>query len=612
MFAGPGSQPTFATQDKGRGLLVLLFALTLVGCRCQRQSAPAPPTEPARLPPRESAAVWIVADGMTPTDPRSPAMRRQAPQPIGLFAVHGETVSFQVVIQAGAHELEQISVDLDGFELEPNSGASPHDQPLAIEVSRFEVYPLAMARRSGGRSPGGSLGWAPGASPPGPAPGGTLDDALIPVEAAPAWAAYPLRMEPGQHRTVWIDVAIPEEPVRPGRYGSRLRVRELTTAQTIADLPVVLEVGRARLPYAALHTMVYFARAKMIETLGSEAAVEQYERLMHAHHLTTVMSLRNPADVAANARYLSGELFSSAQGYRGPGAGIRPNVVVLGAYGGLGDPNEAGLRTVETMLARLEALGIRDRPGELDVFLYAVDEQCASPRGAEWKRWLSQSPVAQVRALRVGHTCSEPPAQQAVDLVMVSAASYAPSLAEAAVRRGKHVWIYNGALPQTGSFLTDSWRLSLRANAWIQSAYGIERWFYWESAFWHDGNRGGQGPHDLFASAETFHNQDGDACNGDGVLVYPGQQPRFPAHSVGIPGVFPSIRLKQWRRGISDAGYLKLARAVDAARSDRLARSLVPAALDQAKLQPSPRWPTTPDTYEAARRELFDLVCAGP
>ena len=50
------------------------------------------------------------------------------------------------------------------------------------------------------------------------------------------------------------------------------------------------------------------------------------------------------------------------------------------------------------------------------------------------------------------------------------------------------------------------------------------------------------------------------------MLVYPGRQiDGFAAHSVGMDGVIASIRLKNLRRGIQDAGYLQLARARDAA-----------------------------------------------
>src|SRR5690606_31082350 len=145
-------------------------------------------------------------------------------------------------------------------------------------------------------------------------------------------------------------------------------------------------------------------------------------------------------------------------------------------------------------------------------------------------------------------------------------------------------------LPRTGSFLSDGWFISLRANGWIQAHHDIERWFYWESTFWNDDNRGGHGPYDPWATAETFHNDDDDHCNGDGVLVYPGKQKR--GLDLGLEGVTPSMRLKQWRRGIQDAGYLKLAAARDEAAAQAIASRLVGEAFDADDSEGAPRFPT--------------------
>jgi hypothetical protein len=59
---------------------------------------------------------------------------------------------------------------------------------------------------------------------------------------------------------------------------------------------------------------------------------------------------------------------------------------------------------------------------------------------------------------------------------------------------------------------------------------------------------------------------------------------------------------------VSDAGYLELGRAIDRARVERIVRTLVPKALDQARPGASPPWSTSVQAYEAARRELFGLV----
>src|SRR5262249_46482699 len=154
------------------------------------------------------------------------------------------------------------------------------------------------------------------------------------------------------------------------------------------------------------------------------------------------------------------------------------------------------------------------------------------------------------------------------------------------------VWVYNGAMPRAGTLLLDAEPVSLRVDGWIAATRPVGRWFLWETTFWSDDNRGGRGPVDPFTKVESFHNNHGDVALLDGLLVYPGTQVgAFASRSLGFPGVFPSIRLKNLRRGIEDAGYFALARANNPAEADAIARRLVPRALDEASQADPPAWP---------------------
>jgi hypothetical protein len=148
----------------------------------------------------------------------------------------------------------------------------------------------------------------------------------------------------------------------------------------------------------------------------------------------------------------------------------------------------------------------------------------------------------------------------------------------------------------------------LRANAWIAMRYGVPRWFYWESTFWFDDNRGGRAVErgfDPFVVAETFHNADGDHANGDGILVYPGTQGRGMT-DYGVATLFPSVRLKNLRRGIEDAGYIALARVSDPERTAALLRRVIPRALAFAGDRVA--WPERARDWLDARRELAAIV----
>lgn len=595
--------------------------------------------------------VWVIDDGeRIAHDDGDLALARGegnpvwAPgQPVRLFGLPGEVLALQVVVTAPrAAALAGVTVELPTLERDGDGGAAalrpaaPGEAPGRFAaIERFVTYDLPLSRRSGGRVRGESLGWAVGAMPPVSrfdAMTMSCPDPLIPVALAPPWADYPMTVAPGEHRVVWIDMTLPDA-LPAGFY--RGAIRAASAGGALTTIPVELTVGPVPLPYAAAPTLVFYDPEEIIARTGAPEAVRHYLQLMHRHHLTTVHRINSAADVERQRPELSGALFTSAAGYEGPGAGRPLDVAILGTYGSLGDPSPFALAHVRGALAALDALDASDTDAKKrrEVFLYAVDERCESDRAAGWRRLLRQAAEElgepRLARLRVGQTCSLPPAAQPVDLALIAASALPLVTAAQAARAAGQpaVWIYNGFLPHTGSFLLDGGALSLRLNGWLQAHHRIPRWFYWESTFWNDDNRGGRGPIDPLSQAETFHNQHKDHANGDGVLVYPGQQLRplaagagRPFRSLGFPGVLPSLRLKQWRRGVQDAGYLQLARAAGVrtgAQGDAavtaLVRQILPEVSPDQSAGPSPPWPwpMSGAAFFAARRGLFDIIVAG-
>jgi hypothetical protein len=274
-------------------------------------------------------------------------------------------------------------------------------------------------------------------------------------------------------------------------------------------------------------------------------------------------------------------------------------VVALGSYGILGEPSADTLARVDAMAAAL--------PATIDdVFLYAIDEQCRSPRAAAWKAALAGRAAG--KRVRVGHTCDEPPQRQSVDIAMLPGHAFPRATTEAARSVGKQAWIYNGALPRTGTLMLDAEPRGLIADGWIAAAFAIERWFYWESIFWDDDNKGGRGAIDPFVATETFHNADGDTALGDGLLLYPGRQRDKLGASLGVPRVLPSIRLKALRRGIQDAALIALAMRDAPDQTRRLVLGAVPAALDEASPSRPAFWEAPDATFTTARSALRALA----
>jgi len=570
----------------------------------------------------QAAKVWVIDDGeKVGRDEISLPFREgrdnpiwQPGQPVRLFALQNETVSLQVIVQGEDEPLQGVTVDLRA--LDGPGGASIANDPGATDpgqftgrwIERFVEHYFEITRHSAtGYDPTLSLGWDSGSGPASDRYTGWIPDALIPVEIAPSWAPYPLQVPARQNRAVWIDITVPRDQA-PGKYQGQIEVRRQATE--LSTLPVDLTIVGRVLPDFPVSTMLYFGQF-LEEKMGeadAPATRKHLMQLLHRHRISPMQTAYSIETTEEALPALQGKLYARDAGYEGPGQDVPDGNLVLGPYGGLGEPaqNREKLGQIADLLAQQGLFATTD------VLVYAVDESCKHPITQEWKTalkdWSSSNP--NIGHIQVGVTCSEKPAEESADIVMVSAQAFEPSLQAP----GKKFWIYNGRQPYTGTFLTDIEAVSIRVNGWIAGMHDVGRWFYWHSTFWRDGNDGGRGAFDPFVTTETFHNPYADWCAGDGVLLYPGQQQdAFSAHSLGFAGVLSSIRLKNWRRGIEDAGYLQLARAMDDSGAMAVAKRLVPQVLTSASALSgsAPGWSASGKAFFEARRELLLILAQG-
>ncbi|HVZ72647.1 MAG TPA: hypothetical protein VHJ20_09750 [Polyangia bacterium] len=545
-----------------------------------------------------AAVAWVVDDGeKVPRDIPLPeplaeiANGHDNPiwspgQPIRLFALRDEVVAFQVVLEG---PLDGARVDVEA--LDP-----------AFTVERF-VEPFFDVPRSKTENGPFSLGWQAHAGPKGDAWTGWWPDALVPVELAKDWAPFPLRVPARQNGVVWIDLTVPPDAA-PGVRRAQVVVR--VGEQVAATLPLELEVLPATMPARPVRTWIFYERGELEKRIGHpDVAAAQLLQLLHRHRLTGFDGVGSAADVEARASALDGSLYTPAHGYHGPAEGVGDDLVVLGTYGTLFNPRPESIARVEGVA---DALAKHNLFEGREVLIYAADENCRAPVAAAWRATIAQSTNANVRRVRVGWTCSEDPSTQPVDVAMVHAGEYDPRLAGS-----KPTWIYNGYRPSTGALLTDTEATSMRTFGWIASMAKIQRWFVWESTAWYDSNWGGHGAYDPFVSAATGYNDDEQKIlAGDGVLLYPGKQiDKFQEHSLGLDGVVPSIRLKNLRRGVEDAGYYELAAASDPAAAAAIARALLPRILGEAKPEERPPWGERGAPFFEARRALSKLIRPG-
>lgn len=542
--------------------------------------------------------IWLADDGARIGPSTSPPSRVTSERSAQLFALRGETVAFQVGIRAGDETLEGVEVNI---QIASPSGRTIPDW---LSIDRFVVFSIpAPGRTRNGWTADETLGWASLKAMP-PLADSVIPDALVPIEHAPSWAPYPLRIAANTTASVWFDLFVSDE-APPMSQDMVIRITE--GERVLRDVPVQLDVKASKLPFRAIKTAVFYDPKTLRERIGTTEAEVNLWQLLHRHHLTPMLSADDDDDLDRVRAAMSGSAYLLGSGYRGPGENIGDDLVVLGTYGSLGEPTPASLTRVTRMTHALTSSS-----EARFVFLYAIDERCDSDRAARWRRALRSSGDPLLAALRVGETCHIRAPSRAADLVMVPSAAFRWEEAEEARAAGQWHWVYNGQRPRSGPLMLDAASVDLRVNGWIASTFPIDRWFYWESTFWNDINSGGQGPIDPFATAETFHNASGDTALGDGILVYPGRQVGFDEHSMGVDRLVPSIRLKNLRRGIQDAGYVALVASRDSELAERIVRSVVPFALDEvANDRVSPSWCQDSSHFLEARRSLWDRIPSG-
>ncbi len=548
-----------------------LVSLLLLPAVARAEPTPLHPASPTSCLVEE--AERVAESGATPA---------QCQRDLALAALGGEHVAFQIVLAPFSAEDATVHV------------RAPAGAPaLELSVEHF-VNVTARSNNKGGHD---SLGFTASARPPDDGNLGWLPDALLPYAAPlPPWLDYAKLRPSGRAYVLYAEAFVP--PGSPAAtFGYAIEVR--SGGVTIAEHGVSIEVTPVDLPYRALRAFAFYEPGTLERRFRDPDLVERrLVQTLHAHGLDSVTHIEEPSDAERLRGSLDGSWFTHAAGYAGPGVGVPTSVAPLGCYGMLGDAAPEKVPNIRALLAAL--------PPVEDVFLYAVDEQCDSPRGPDWRALLRDEKVA----LRVGHTCHEPPQQQDVDLVMMPAQAFDPDSAAEARALGKKVWIYNGQLPFSGAPALDVPITSLTANGWVASLFDVDRWFYWETIFWNDGNRGGKGPRDVFTSAETFHNADGDTSLYDGLLLYPGRMPEGTSLERDL--VYPSLRLKALRRGLEDGALLSLAAKVDVRATYAIARRIVGHALDEVKSTDTTEIDLRPEAFAKARAELRALVAKAP
>ena len=453
-----------------------------------------------------------------------------------------------------------------------------------------------------------------------------------------------------------MDIYIPKT-ASAGEYQGNLAVR--VGGETNLQIPVKLLVYDFELPDdPSGRTMLYFGYEDVNQrylgeaypdpdTPAAETAARIRDRhfmLAHRHRLSLIDSNDGIGDWIEDrprpewVPRLDGSLFTTKNGYDGPGVGTGNNVFSIGTYGSWSWQGE-GQPAMHTH-ADAWVTWFEENSPQTEFFLYLIDESEDYAEIEQWAQWIESNPGPGRRLMSMATTPLPAAAQNtpSLDIPTTWATFGLTDVWQSAWQQfsndaSKRVWHYNGNRPATGSFATEDDGVALRALAWTQYKKGIDRWFFWEATYYNN-YQGNTGQTDVFERALTFGDFDevdsvlGETgwnySNGDGVLMYPGTDTLYPQSSYGVEGPIASLRLKHWRRGVQDHQYLSMAAALEPARVNQIVEARIPKVLweigvedvnDPTYVLTDISWSTDPDEWEAAREELAQIIAgaqAGP
>lgn len=486
----------------------------------------------------------------------------------------------------------------------------------------------------------------------GEATGGWSDrpdhDKYYPDIAVPLELHGTFNIDANRNQGIWVDIYIPKT-ASAGVYRGNLLVKEANV--TTHTIPVELTVRDFTLPDVPNAATMLYIEYEDINTRylgsaspgnGSETALSKLVRdrhflLAHRHKISLIgdyeeSSADRPHDDWLDR--LSGALFTSANGYAGPGVNTSNGIYSIGTYGSWdwqGEGESSMRQHTDSWVDWFE-----QNAAGVEYFLYLIDESDDFAEIEQWAQWINNNPGSGSRMksmatldatdARTGTPSLDIPASWAdigVTQDWDNAVSYFLN------DTNKKFYMYNSNRPACGTFATEDDGAALRALAWAQYKKKVDRWFYWSGTYYNN-YQGSMGQTNVFVTAHTFgentsvSNVFGETgwnyTNGDGVLFYPGTDKLFPGVSYGVNFPFASLRLKHWRRGIQDVDYLVMAYAINPQRVAQIIDTIIPKVFweygvddlnDPTYVTTDISWSIDPDHWEQAREELADIIEGG-
>jgi hypothetical protein len=465
-----------------------------------------------------------------------------------LFAARGEFQAFQIAMPAppaGFQLLDATCSDLmsDG-----------HRSIARTNVTIYrEHYVYVDSASPDWRGPNRSQG--PGWYP----------DPLIPFRNAETgkplagvYRASPFRVSGSEILTLWVDVFVPRGTA-PGDYHA---VLTLSSDTGKVEIPWNLTVWNFELPLKPSLRSSF--------TFWNPAGKDAIEELLR-HRL---MPLRIP-EAASSERQWQSSLGLSMTG--------------TGFWSGADNSNctMQPAPSVKTLLASVAA-----HDSGLYLFNYTADEvgNCRNlyPAIQAWARNLHEAHIRNLVVIAPTPQLYDDgggTGRSAVDIWVVLPMQFPAATTQLAAIRahGGELWSYNAAVqdPYSPKWLIDYDPIGYRLQAgFLSQSLGLTGLLYWRIDRW-DG--------DVWKNVNNKGVFSAGNYPGEGLLLYPGG----PA---GVPGVVPSLRLKQLREGVQDYEYVEILKHLG--RGDWALQQVRSIASDWT------HWTRSGDDLEAVRQRL--------
>ena len=531
---------------------------------------------------------------------------------IKIFGARNEIIAFQLIVEAGVEGIKQLSVSLP--ELREQGGkARIRYAPPALDPTNYVGRPIQLFSTNYMHVETAShADWVfkPG-SPAAPKdPTGWKPVQLVPENAKAGRGGFPLKVVPAQNQSIWIEVYT-NRTLPAGIYRGQINLNADGQRQAI---PIELELFDFTLPdQNSMDAMVYYESFQPVIYQGRNLD-EQYNRFAHRQRIELVHEYSIESATAARMRF-NGQDFTRARGYEGPGEGVGNRIIPRTFYGPGQDFDEraSAWRNADEWMTFIT----QNFPSAM-TFLYLPDEPGRSQY--EYIRQLADNlhsnpgPGKSLRAFVTKHYVKE--LDGAIDIWDTGPLGYDIERAWEERANGHKYWIYNGGRPAAGAIVIDAPATDPRATIWACFKHGVDNYYFWHGVHWqHNRQKVGERRQDVWANPITFDNRgqpnkpldDQGYINGDGVLMYPGEEKIHPEEDRGIAGPVNTIQLANFRRGLQDHLYLTLARrlGLNSLINEEL-QAIVPRVFSDAKNKVG--FAETGNEYERARYRLAQAI----